>query len=71
MHEKHLQKTYMLSEVADQRPANSVKISFPTVTPPTPHQTKSLTQPPPKPALRPKRVNPKHVDMKTLTLNPP
>ena len=34
MHEKHLQKTHMLREVADQPPANSIKISFPTGTPP-------------------------------------
>ena len=46
MHEKHPQKTHMLSEVADQRPANSIKISFPTGTPPhTP--PKQITHPAP------------------------
>ena len=70
MHEKHPQKTHMLSEVADQRPANSIKISFTTGTPPTPHQSKSLTQLPQKPALRQERVSTKQVHMKTLTLNP-
>ena len=39
MHEKHLQKTDMLSEVVDQRPANSIKILSPKVTPP--HTTKA------------------------------
>ena len=34
MHEKHLQKTHMLSEVADQQPANTIKIIPPTGTPP-------------------------------------
>ena len=71
MHEKHLQKTHMLSEVADQRPTHSIKISFPKGTPPhTP--PKQITYPAPhKPALRLERVNKKQVDMKTLTLNPP
>ena len=56
---------------SDQRPTNSIKISFPTGTPPpTPHQSKSLTQPPYKPALRQERVNTKEVDMKTLILTP-
>ena len=67
MHEKHPQKTHMLSEVPDQQPQNSIKISFPTCTPPTPHQSKSLTQPTHKPALRQERVNTKQVDMITLT----
>ena len=38
MHEKHPQKTHMLSEVADQRPANSIKISFQVL---PPHPTKA------------------------------
>ena len=71
MHEKHPQKTHMLSEVADQQPANSIKISSPTGTPPTLHQSKSLTQPPHKPALRQERVNTKQVDMKTLNIESP
>ena len=46
MYEKHPQKTHMLSEVADQQPANSIKISFPTGTPPhTP--PKQITHPAP------------------------
>ena len=71
MHEKHRQKTHILNEVADQRPANSIKILSLTGTLPTPNQSKLLTQPPYKPALRQERVNTKQVDMKTLTLNPP
>ena len=71
MHEKHLQKTRMLSEVADQQPANTIKIISPTGTPPTPHQSKPLTQPPQKPALRQKRVDTKQVDMKTLNIKSP
>ena len=43
----------------------------PQVLPPTLHQSKSLTQPPYKPALRQERVNTKEVDMKTLILTPP
>ena len=70
MHEKHLQKAHMLREVADQ-PANSINIFFAAGTAPTPHQSKSLTQPPHKPALIEETVNTKQVDMKTLTLNPP
>ena len=72
MHEKHRQKTHMLSEVADQPPANSIKKFSPTTgTSPIPHQSKSLTQPPHKPALREGRVNTKQVDISTLTLNHP
>ena len=45
-YEKHPQKTDMLSEVADQQSANSIKISFPTGTPPhTP--PKQINQPAP------------------------
>ena len=46
MHENHLQKTHILTEVADQRPAKSTKISFPTGTlPHTP--SKQITHPAP------------------------
>ena len=46
MHEKHLEKTHMLIEVADQRPENWIKVSFPTGTPPhTP--SKQITHPAP------------------------
>ena len=71
MHEKHLQKTHMLNEVADQWSENLIKFLSPAGTPPTPQQSKSLTQPPDKPVLRQERVNKKQADMKTLTLNPP
>ena len=71
MHDKHLWKTHMLSEVADQRPANTIKIISPTDTLSTPHQSKPLTQPPHKPALRQERVNTKQVDMKTLNIKSP
>ena len=46
MLEKHLQKTHMLSEVADQLPANSIKISFPTGTP-LHNPPKQITHPAP------------------------
>ena len=46
MHEKHPQKTHMLSKVADQRPANSIKISFSSGTPPHTPQ-KQITHPAP------------------------
>ena len=61
----------MLSEVADQRPAIIIKIISPTGTPPTPHQSKPLTQSPHKPALRQERINTKQVDMKTLNMKSP
>ena len=43
MHEIHLQKTHMLSEAADQQPANSIKFFSATGSPPTPYQTISQT----------------------------
>ena len=71
MHEKHPQKTHMLSKVADQRPANSIKISFSSGTPPHTPQ-KQITHPAPtKTSPQTWKVNTKQVDMKTLTLNPP
>ena len=66
MHEKHLHKTYSirkLSEVADQRPTKSIRIISHTGTSPTPHQSKSLTQPTHKPALTQERVNTEQVGM--------
>ena len=70
MDEKYLQKTHMLSEVAGQHPANSIKILLPHWYSPTPHQIKPFTQPPQKSVLRQESINTRQVDMKTLTLNP-
>ena len=71
MHEKHPQKTHMLSEVADQRPASSIKISFPTGTPPhTP--PKQITHPAPtQTSPQTGKGNTKQVDMKTLNIESP
>ena len=70
MDEKYLQKTHMLSEVAGQHPANSIKILLSHWYSPTPHQIKPFTQPPQKSVLRQESINTRQVDMKTLTLNP-
>ena len=45
MYEKHLQKTHMLSEVADQRPGNSITISSPQVLPTHPTKANQLPSP--------------------------